>query len=720
MNPRRLWVVLPIALLLAVLLAAALLVGDAEVDRSRYAAWTPWLGAVALAAVISLLAVLAEALRRLWRDAAEGVAGARLARRLFVLMVAIGLPPALLVFGFALRFVAVSVDSFFTVEIEQTAEDALRLGRITLDDERAGAVARTAALAVRLEQGAPAGASMDEALAGVPPAGQWLLVGDDGSVRELAAAEPRFLEPMLPDAVLLRQVRDSGDYSAIEPLGEGLMVRVLHRMGGGRGALQGLFPLAADVGSTTHRLEQNYRDYQRLRFLRPALKLSFGLILGLVLLLAVLLALWLSLNAARRAVAPVVELARTADAIAGGELGREAAVAGGDELGDLAAAFNRMSRDLAGAHQRDSERTAAIDAQREHLDTILANLSSGVVAIGTDGRVSAANRAAIEMLDLALPEGAALADLAVAQPSLRALFERWREHAAQGIAQWREEFEVEVGGRARRLLVRGVTPRGGAEHLLLFDDQTELIRAQRDAAWAEVAQRLAHEVKNPLTPIQLGAERLRHRLGGKLAADDAAVLERATASIVHQVGALKAMVDAFSDYARGERLARQPVDLAALIADVAALYEQAGQAEFERAIAADLTPVQADPGRLRQLLHNLLTNAIEAGSGPARIRVELAAAVATDGRPAVRMVVADRGPGLPEGFDARWFEPYVSTKSRGSGLGLAIVKKVVDELGGSVEAGNRAEGGAEFVVVLPCGEGSRTQGPGPGATGASV
>lgn len=711
MSMRRLWVALPIVLLAVLLLAAVLLVGDAEVDRSRFAAWTPWLGAVALAAVVSLLGVLAHAAWRLWRDAARGIAGARLARRLFLLMVAIGLPPALLVFGFALRFVAVSIDSFFTVEIEQTAEDALRLGRITLDAERAGAIARTAALAAALEQGAPAGASMDEALAGVPPAGQFLMVADDGSVRELAAAEPRFLEPMLPDAVLLRQVRDSGDYSAIEPLAEGLMVRVLHRMSGGRGALQGVFPLAADVGSTTHRLEQNYRDYQRLRFLRPALKLSFGLILGLVLLLAVLLALWLALRAARRAVAPVVELARTADAIAGGELGREAAVAGGDELGDLAAAFNRMSRDLAGAHQRDSERTAAIVAQREHLDTILANLSSGVVALAADGRVSAANRAAVEMLDLALPEGAALAELAAAHPGLRALFERWREQAAQGIAQWREEFEVELGGRARRLLVRGVTLRGGAEHLLLVDDQTELIRAQRDAAWAEVAQRLAHEVKNPLTPIQLGAERLRHRLGGKLAADDAVVLERATTSIVHQVGALKAMVDAFSDYARGERLARQAVDLALLVADVATLYEQAGQAEFERAVDPGLPMVQADPGRLRQLLHNLLTNAIEAGGAPARIRIALAPVVATGGRPAVRMAVGDRGPGLPEGFDARWFEPYVSTKSRGSGLGLAIVKKVVDELGGSVEARNREGGGAEFVVVLPAEEGPKALGP---------
>ncbi|HVH35796.1 MAG TPA: ATP-binding protein, partial [Tahibacter sp.] len=327
-----------------------------------------------------------------------------------------------------------------------------------------------------------------------------------------------------------------------------------------------------------------------------------------------------------------------------------------------------------------------------------------------DGVLRTANRSADTILGVALSRqlGQPLALVRQTQPGLAPLIDPLLRHLRENAREWREEIVIDgsAEGERRVLLLHGTELVGGgpehAGYVAVFDDLTLLNRAQRDAAWAEVARRLAHEVKNPLTPIQLAAERLRRRFIGRLAADDTELLDRATRTIVNQVEALKALVNAFGDYARPPQLSPRPLALHALIGEVLDLYENDQRLQISRRFAEEELLVRADTGRLRQLLHNLLKNALEAIGDQTKPRIEVATARVEDGgRHWVELVIADNGPGLPEGFGERWYEPYTSSKSRGTGLGLAVVKKIVEEHGGSIRADNRPDGGASFRLRLP-------------------
>jgi nitrogen fixation/metabolism regulation signal transduction histidine kinase len=277
------------------------------------------------------------------------------------------------------------------------------------------------------------------------------------------------------------------------------------------------------------------------------------------------------------------------------------------------------------------------------------------------------------------------------------------QHAHEGVREWREEIVLAQGAERRLLLLRGAEL-GGADagSVAVFDDLTQLDRAQRDAAWAEVARRLAHEVKNPLTPIQLAAERLRRRFIGRLPADDTEVLDRATHTIVAQVEALKSLVNAFGDYARPPQIEARALDLHALAGEVLDLYENDQRIQLTRRFDARTPVLRGDAGRLRQLLHNLIKNALEAIGDTRKPHIEVTTRdLAENERQWIELGVADNGPGLPEGFGERWYEPYTSSKQRGTGLGLAVAKKIAEEHGGTIRAENREVGGAIFVLRLP-------------------
>jgi nitrogen fixation/metabolism regulation signal transduction histidine kinase len=422
-----------------------------------------------------------------------------------------------------------------------------------------------------------------------------------------------------------------------------------------------------------------------------------------VLLLSMLLAVLAALRLARRQVAPVARLAAATRDIARGEYGRELEPAGDDELGFLTESFNRMSRELDAASISARDSQAETERQRAYLETVLGRLSSGVLTVDGDGVLRTANAAASRILGVGLEPylGQPLDALGKAQPALTPLLAALRNRAREGVREWREELRLprDGGGEAAQILMlRGAELPGGARGMVaVFDDETVLNQAQREAAWSEVARRLAHEVKNPLTPIQLSAERLKLRLAGKLDAADTQLLDKAAGTIVAQVEALKTLVNAFGDYARPPQLRLAPLRLNALVDEVLDLYEHDPRLRIERALDASNPLVRADGGRLRQLLHNLIKNAIEASADSPTI--ELSTVVATTaGRTEVALHVADRGSGLPTGFDDTWFEPYRTGKPRGSGLGLAVVRKVADEHGARVAASNRADGGALFSV----------------------
>lgn len=495
-------------------------------------------------------------------------------------------------------------------------------------------------------------------------------------------------------------------YSAIEALGEGgLQLRVLVPVNDVTGAtllLQLIQPVPPALARDAQTVQEIYRDYQELSLSRLGLKRLYALTLTLSLLLALLSALLLAILFSGRLSAPLGVLAAGTRAVAQGDFSQRHTVKSHDELGLLTESFNIMTMQLADAQadaQRNQEQVAAAKA---YLESVLGNLSAGVMSFDAEFRLRSANRSAEQILGVDVGELISTHpdEWADREPRLAAVGNAVREALVKARDEpW--ETQVELSGAAGQqvLLLRGSRLSAGAETgmVLVFDDITRMRQAQRLAAWGEVAQRLAHEIKNPLTPIQLSAERLQHRLAGKLASQEAEILKRSTQTIVNQVAALKAMVDAFSLYARSPVPDLQPLDLNLLTREVMGLYESSRSA-MQLELAANLPLVSGDTAKLRQVIHNLLQNAEQAVSDVAGPRIVVRTEAIDAG---VQLSIRDNGPGFPETLISRVFEPYVTTKSRGTGLGLAIVKKIVEEHNGTIAVANNPSGGASVTINLP-------------------
>ncbi|MDR2013357.1 MAG: HAMP domain-containing protein [Rhodanobacter sp.] len=707
---------LPTLAVAALLFASLKLAEDAAGDTDRFTAeHYRWV----LGAAVAALTILAVAIgQRLWRlrvDLLREAPGARLSRRLLLILILLALPPIVIVYGFALRFLDATVDSWFNVHLEQSLEDALELGRVVIDEHLRNAQSASEGLSKHLA-GEPSAALQSVLDDEIEPLGatQFAVFAEDGRVLATASSDPRFLDPPLPDSTLLMRVQSDGHYAAAEPIGAALALRVVLPLPAGADIhgeplpqgrlLQGIFPLPGRLQSLTRGIEGASFDFQRLKFLRSSLKLTFALILTFVLLLSVLVSVLAAFSVARRLVAPIGRLAAATRAIGAGRFDTPLPPASNDELGFLMHSFAQMTHELefASAHARRGARE--IEQQRAWLEAVLERLSAGVLGFDGDGRLRVANRAAEAILGITLSphSGRSLAELRATRPDLAAFIDPLARHLRESLREWREEVVLETGEGRRMLMLRGTALPGHAGHVAVFDDLTVLNRAQRDAAWGEVARRLAHEVRNPLTPIRLAAERLRRRFLGRLSPEEGELVERATHTIVTQVEALKTMVDAFGDYARSPRLDTRPIALHALVSEVLDLYENDQRVGLTRRFADGDPCVRADAVRLRQALHNLLKNALEAIGETRKPQIQIATRIIRDNEQDwVELSVSDNGPGLPMDFDDRWFEPYTTSKTRGTGLGLAVVKKIVEEHGGSVHAGNRVQGGAQFVLRLP-------------------
>ena len=417
----------------------------------------------------------------------------------------------------------------------------------------------------------------------------------------------------------------------------------------------------------------------------------------------------------RRLVAPIQQLVAGTEAVAKGNLETELAPPPRDEIGVLVSSFNDMTRRLRAARDEAQRTRGAVEAERANLETILARLSTGVIALTPDLEIRTANAAAADILgvDIDQRRGEPLKSVAEGELLLGQLVDIANAHFSAGETEWREQIMLrEAAGR--RVLTCACTELTTdrvalAGFVIVFDDITTLLEAQRDAAWGEVARRLAHEIKNPLTPIQLSAERLRRKYLSQLPPEDAQMLDRATHTIVQQVEAMKEMVNAFSDYARAPELQISRFSLQRLAAEVEELYRaEAPHIGIALESDPDLPPIEADNGRVRQMLHNLLRNAVEALAGSERGHIDVQlAATERDGHPMVEIVVTDDGPGFQTASMHQVFDPYVTSKPKGTGLGLAIVRKLVEEHAGTISARNRPEGGAQVHIVLPLNEHAR-------------
>jgi PAS domain S-box-containing protein len=654
--------------------------------------------------VLGLMTLVGYQLLALRRRLHAGLFGSKLTLRLVLLFALVAVLPGALVYAVSVQFLNKSIESWFDVRVDKALEGGLSLGRTTLDNMLRDLTRQAESMAVVLADQPPmrmvAALNQLREQAVVQEAA---VFQSDGSVVAFSALEGAGLMPHSLPASASRQVLLQQPYREVDgDAAQGLTLRVVVPLNGLSGdtlALQLVQPVASQLARDMGTVQTMYEDYQELSLARGGLKRLYGLSLTLSLLLALLSALVLAILFSERLSAPLVLLAAGTRAVAQGDFSQRHPVRSHDELGVLTESFNTMTRQLAEARAIAVRNQDALQAAKAYLESILAKLSAGVLSFDSEHRLRSANPSAEAILgvDLQPLMGLRLEDWAAHAEGLAEVAQAILEPILVGGAQaWEKQLATAGGNKV--LLMRGSSlPDADGGFVVVFDDITRLLQAQRHAAWGEVARRLAHEIKNPLTPIQLSAERLEHRLSGKLAEQDADMLSRSTRTIVKQVAQLKGMVDAFSQYARTPEMQLQPLDLNLLVREVLALYE-AHKPAIALELQEDLPPVRGDSGRLRQVIHNLLQNAEQAvaDSSAPRIRVRT---VLTEGT--ARLGVMDNGPGFPQEILQRAFEPYVTTRPKGTGLGLAIVKKIVEEHNGSIEIANVAAGGAEVIIVLP-------------------
>lgn len=710
LMPLRELGILPVAALIVGLFGVLVLMRDAVQNSEALSrAFVPLLFLV-LAGLLALAVLVAINVVKLVRRHRRQAAGSRLTARIVTLFALISLLPVGVVYYFSLGFLLRGIDSWFDVKIGHAMQDALLLNQASLDLNQRVLGKYTEQLLAGIEdRSATAIALSLNSLRRQAGAIELAVFGPSGQVLGTANEDPTQLVPNHAEREIQQSVRAGTNYVGLESgPGEELVVRVLVRDPGGREMqMQALFPTSARITELSARLEDAYNRYTELAYLRQSLKFSFSLTLSLVLLFGLMAALIAAFHTARRLVAPIADIARGTRAIAAGDYEQQIPQPRhDDELTFLVASFNAMSRGIARARDDAAHSRQAIETQRNYLETVLGRLSSGVVAFDESHCLRTANPAAHRILTLTLAEheSPTLEQIERAQPGLAPWIDTVRQHLATG-RSWRAEVVLQRSEGNQTLLCRGSPlPLPDAEqrgHVVVFDDITSLITAQRNAAWGEVARRLAHEIKNPLTPIQLSAERLRHKLLAKADAEDARLIDRSTGTIIAQVEAMKAMVNDFSDYARAPRIQPEPLVLDRLTQEVLDLYRSAGTLALDIRLNAPGIQVRGDPLRLRQLIHNLIKNAQEALEGRANacIRVtteRLAPATPASNRSeagaTVQLTVADNGPGFEAHLLERLFEPYVTTKAKGTGLGLAIVKKIIEEHGGTIAIENTGEG----------------------------
>lgn len=667
---------------------------------ARHYALLVGLNAVVALAVLGLVGVQ---LRKLWKEYRQRVFGSRLTTRLLLMLALMALLPGVLVYGVSMQFAVRSIDSWFDVRVDSALEGGLELGRSVLGNLQTELHSKARTIALDLadsEVGYVAVSRLNRLRdqAGVKTA---TLFSANGKVLAYSTdTEASSFLPDLPAVAQLRQARQNQGSTWVEgDASQGMTVHALMPVISGLGSenyLQLIQPVPAAIARSADSVESAYRDYQGLQLGRDSLKRIYTLTLTITLLMALFSAVALAFFLARRLAHPLLILAEGTRAVAAGDFTPRATVQTRDEMGVLTHSFNQMTTQLSEAQRETERHRAELEAARAYLESVLANLSAGVLAFDHEFRLRAANRGAVEILadDLAHFEDSGLAQWPRQQAFAQAVLQGFHERGEA----WQQELELEnPQGTSKTLLVRGSTLPSDGGYVVVFDDITQLLSAQRSVAWGEVARRLAHEIKNPLTPIQLSAERLQMKLEGRLEGSDRDMLARSTRTIVNQVEAMKSMVNDFRDYARMPPPVLATVDLNELIGEVLGLYESAG-AKVEAALEAALPPVRADANQLRQVIHNLLANAQDAlGEGAAG---QVSIATRQEGQRAV-LTIADNGPGFPPTTLSRAFEPYVTTKAKGTGLGLAIVKKIVDEHNGEIRLANREQGGAEIVIKLP-------------------
>ena len=699
-----------VVLVLAFVLA---LTGEAPAFYERQFVWLFWLN-IAVASVLALVVLLA-ALRLAVRKR-QGKFGTLLLIRLAGIFALVGVLPGALIYTVSYQFVSRSIEVWFDARVQGALDAGLDLGRGTLEALVADLGTKTRLAADRLgENRGPTAPLALERVREQLAAQDVALVGPGGQILLTAGGSAAGIVPERPSLAMLRQARSQRVVSQIEGLDDELApgaqpkarVRALARLpssdillGSEERYLLVAQPVPVSLASNALAVQSAYREYQQRALARDGLRKMYIGTLTLALILAVFGAVLLAAVLGTQLARPLLLLAEGVKQVAAGDLTAKPVSTSRDEIGGLTRSFAAMTEQLGHAREEVQSGVTQLESARTHLQTILDSLTAGVIVFDQQRNIDTVNPGATRILKLPLSayRGRTLADVPGLEALALAVWQRFELHRASPEAgerdHWQDSFDLQLpGADTLSLLLRGATLPDDAR-LLVFDDISEVVSAQRAAAWNEVARRLAHEIKNPLTPIQLSAERLQHKLEAKLQGDDASLLRRSVATIVTQVQAMKQLVNEFRDYARLPAAQLSPLNLNALVHDVLALYGEAlEQGRLAAACAPELPWIVGDATQLRQVIHNLVQNGLDAvaerAQGQVHIATEPVRNEAGEVR-AVRLAVHDNGPGFAEKVLKRAFEPYVTTKSKGTGLGLAVVKKIADEHGARVRIGNRA------------------------------
>ncbi len=717
------WGLLGMVLLLLLLLASLLVMGDAAQNSARFEQLFLWLLAFHVLVLVVLGTLIVYQFGRLIAQFRDGVPGSRLTLRLVAGFMLVAVLPVTVVYYFSFKFLNEGVDSWFDIRVDSALEDALELSRSSLDLRVRQLAAETQEIMRQIRDISEALAPLALNDVRVQVGAQELtLVGPNNRIIASSTDSPIRRLPSPPGPDILLRMSPGQPFTRLEPQADGtLVIRVVatagdRRPGADSRILQGIYPVDPRMTALAIRVQDAFVDYREFAYLRGPIKQGFIFTMSLAFAISLMAALWAGLLVARRLVRPVTDLAEGTRLVASGDYSTRLAVSRDDELGFLVRSFNAMTRTLSEARHEAERNRRLLDAERAYLESVLQHLRSGVLALDGSLRLRTANAAACQILECDLRRGhnRFLFEFDEDCPLVAQFFEVIRDALLGGDEEWSREVVVFTRSGRKVLMTRAVWLQESGNnrglHAIVFDDVTEFLRAQRDAAWGEVARRLAHEIKNPLTPIQLSAERLSRRLGKTLEGPDREMLDRATATIVQQVEAMKTLVNAFRDYAQAPRLELVPLDLNRLLSDVCELYVgETLPVEVLLDPAPGLPLIRADAGRLRQLMHNLIKNAIEAVQGrpDGVVRVTTHSVEDGNGR-RVELRVADNGPGIRPEFIQHIFEPYTTDKPRGTGLGLAVAQKIVEEHAGIIECHNQESGGAVFVIRIPVSHGVDT------------
>jgi len=697
-----------LGLLLPVL---AYLLSAATQDSSRLNDLFLLIFGLGLLTLLLLAVILARSLFRLFRDLKQKKPGSRLTIKLVSLLVLLILSSTSIVYSFSLHFLHRGINSWFDVQVEQALDDALELSR-TAFGIRMRTLLRQSRMMSEVLAELPeqeVGHNLRELiqLSGALELSIWTM---KGQLLNSSMEMPGIDVPNRPNEEIFRQLQDKKDYIGLDPSDDSsLQLRAAVRIPNSSvehepSFLHILFPVNEHLSSLGKTVQEAYTDYKELSYLRKPLITLFTLSLSLIVLLTLLATVWFAIWISRRIIQPLQDLAKGTEAVASGDYDTQLSMPGHDEIGFLVRSFNDMTQQLTREHNATNHSHQLLDQQRAYLSAVLGSLSSGVITLNNDDLLRTTNLASNNILEtnLQLDIGKSLNEIGKQHPDL----DEFTQIITQQISQpsdWQQQIQIkQVAGR-QTLMCRGTPLPDDAGWVIVFDDITTLLQAQRNAAWGEVARRLAHEIKNPLTPIQLSAERLQKKYLPLLPADQTDLLNKLTQTIIQQVDAMKEMVNDFSDYARNPGLQVHSQNINYLLNDVVALYQSNPNHHIQLMNKPEPLMVSIDSNRFRQVLHNLIKNAIEACE-EARLAVDITInyqQITHKGADFVEIKICDHGPGIPEEMLDKLFEPYATSKTKGTGLGLAIVKKIIEEHQGVVWVETPDSGGACIIIRIP-------------------